>query len=359
MTSVETHVQSRPDTVRWGRIPTQHATPVDFVDDGGIVVFDTVSHEGIMPDQGADPVAFFGSYGIPAHEVMADARVLSDADIPFDPVTDGPHIVTGPVAVRGARPGDVLRVEMLGLEFRAGYGVISNRHGRGVLSGEFPRPDEDGDQPAVISHLARVDPGSHSGFLTSSDGRTLHFPLAPFLGLIGVAPAVDEEPSSRPPGPFGGNIDIRHLTVGTALLLPVQAEGALLYVGDPHFAQGNGEVARTAFEAPLRARLRVSIEQGREASLLAARLATPWGETADHYIAIGLGETLDEAMEEAVKHAIHMVCHQTGIDDSTALAYLSAAADFEVSQAVNGIKGIHCMIRRDDLASVSEAVSAK
>jgi hypothetical protein len=93
------HVASRPDLVRWGRLPGAGAEPVAVVADGGVVTFDTISHEGILPDQGSDPVAFFAARGIPASEVLDDVIEVTGAGLPFDPVSDGPHIVTGPVAV--------------------------------------------------------------------------------------------------------------------------------------------------------------------------------------------------------------------------------------------------------------------
>jgi acetamidase/formamidase len=342
-------VHSTPATVRWGRLPGAGAEPVAAVGDGGVITVDTVSHEGLLPDQGSDPVAFFGSLGIPEEDVLHDAIELARAGLAHD-AHDGPHIVTGPVAVLGARPGDVLRVEFLALEPRARYGIISNRHGRGVLHDRFPRPDATGHRPEVVSHLATVTADGRTGRLQSPTGRALRFPLAPFLGLVGLAPATGDELNSRPPGSHGGNLDIRHLGAGSSLLVPVRAEGALVYVGDPHFAQGNGEVALTAFEAPLRATLRVSIERSAQARILAAQTATPWGETASTLIAVGLGASLDEAMHQAVAHAVAMVTTWSGVDEPTALSYLSAAADFEVSQAVNGTRGIHCVIRKSDLA---------
>lgn len=350
------HVRARPDTVRFGRLPGAGAEPVAVVDDGGTVVFDTASHEGMLPDQGSDPRAFFANFGIPAGAVLPDVVELAAAGLAHDAAVDGPHLVVGPVSVRGAHPGDVLRVETLALERRCDFGIVSNRHGRGVLAGELPRRRADGTTPAVISRLATVEPGGATGRLHGPGGRSVRFTLRPFLGLVAVAPSEPAERCSRPPGPFGGNLDLRHLTVGSSLLLPVLAEGALLSVGDPHFAQGNGEVALTAFEAPLQATLRLSVERGPRARSLAAAMAHPWGETPDHLIAIGLGEQLDEAMQAAVRHALAMVVEHTGLDDETALAYLSAAGDFEVSQAVNGTRGVHCVLQRADLDEAGVAL---
>ncbi|MHB1782919.1 MAG: acetamidase/formamidase family protein [Acidimicrobiales bacterium] len=348
---------STPESVRFGRLPGAGAVPVLDVGDGAVVSVETVSHEGILPDQGGDPVAFFAGLGIGESEVLDDARAIAAARLRRDPERDGPHVVTGPVAVRGARPGSLLRVETLGLERRAGYGIVSNRHGRGVLAGELPASSEAGMTPAVVSHLARVSADGRRGEIGDGSGRVLTFGLAPFLGLVGVAPADEGERSSTPPGRHGGNLDVRHLGAGSTLLLPIQADGALVYFGDPHFAQGNGEVALTAFEAPLTAVVRLSVDSSPRARVLAAALDHPFGETPDQLVAIGLGTTLDDAMAAAVRHALVLVIERTALAEPAALAFLSVAADFEVSQAVNGIRGVHCLIARADLDSVRDEPS--
>lgn len=321
-----------------------------MVGDGATVVIETISHEGILPDQGRDPVGFFGALGIDAPDVLRDAIEIAGSDIARDEDLDGPHVVTGPVAVAGARPGDVLRVEFVALERRTSYGIISNRHGRGVLAGKMPQEGSEGAVPSVVSHLATVSPDGTTGYLRSHNGASVSFPLNPFLGLVGVAPATPEELSSRPPGAHGGNLDIRHLGTGTSLLLPVRSQGALLYVGDPHFAQGNGEVALTAFEAPLRATLKLTLEHSEQARRFSELMDNPWGETGQSLIAIGLGEDLDSALRQAVTEALAMVMSVSGLDEAVALSYLSAAADFEVSQAVNGVRGVHCVVRKTDLS---------
>jgi acetamidase/formamidase len=342
-------VHSSPTTVRWGRLPSAGATPVGVVADGGTIIVDTVSHEGILPDQGQDPVAFFGNFGVPATEVLDDAREIAAAGLARDPVRDGPHVVTGPIAVADAQPGDLLRVETLALERRTGYGIVSNRHNKGVLAGEFPEPDAEGMDVPVVSMFGRVIEGR--GRLEEG-GSQIGFALREFLGLVGVAPATDEELPSTPPGIYGGNLDVRHLGVGSSLLIPVAVPGALMYVADPHFAQGNGEVALTAFEAPLQAILRVSVERGSAARRLAAGLVNPYGETSRHLIAMGFGVSVDDALRDALHHAIAMISDLTGVSAALALAYCSAAADFEISQAVNGIRGVHCLIERADVGRI-------
>jgi acetamidase/formamidase len=341
-------VGSTPSTVRWGRLPSAAAEPVAYLADGGTVRFDTVSHEGILADQGRDPVAFFGAFGVAENDILADAREIAASDLSRDPLRDGPHIVTGPVAVAGASPGDLLRIEMTDLTRRCGYGIVSNRHNRGVLAGEMPATRPDGTPP-VVSVFGRVT-DARRGELVEG-GQTIGFALSEFLGLIGVASPSEEEPVSTPPTAYGGNLDVRHLGRSSVLYLPVGVDGALLFCGDPHFAQGNGEVALTAFEAPLSATVTVRVEHGAEARRIAAAIAHPLAETATSWIAIGIGADLDTAMRAATRHALRLVSELTGLSDALALAYLSAAANFEVSQAVNGVRGVHCVIDKSDLAT--------
>lgn len=342
-----TYLHAGDGTLRWGRLPSPDDDPVATVASGEVLTVDTVSHEGLLGDQGADPVAFFGDRGIPADEVLDDVRDLTGAALGRTG-DDGPHAVLGPVRVPGARTGDLLCIEPLELAYRVPYGIVSNRHGRGVLAGTMPLPGDDGEAPPVVSVLARVDPDGR-GRIDPTRGRSLRFDLRPFLGLVGITPDTAAPPSSTPPGAHGGNLDIRHLGLGSRLLLPVQVDGAGLYVGDPHFAQGNGEVALTAFEAPLRASMRVTVLADTEHRRLAALLAAPWGETATHTILVGLGPTLDAAMRECVQRGVDFVVEVTGADPASALAFLSAAADFEISQAVNLVVGVHCLLRTADL----------
>ncbi len=342
-----TYVTASDASLRWGRLPTPADEPIAAIASGDVITFDTVSHEGLLGDQGADPVAFFGGWGIGPNEILDDVLDLSGSALARGD-GDGPHAVLGPVAVSGARPGDVVCIEPIDLAYRVDYGIVSNRHGKGVLAGFMPAPGAGGETPAVVSTLARVEAGGR-GCIEPRSGRPLRFDLHPFLGLVGITPADVASVASTPPGTYGGNLDIRHLGLGSRLFLPVQTAGAGLYVSDPHYAQGNGEVALTAFEAPLRASLRVTLLDSDDARALAALMQSPWGETATHTILVGLGATLDEAMRACVQRAVSYVVDVTGADAAAALAFLSAAADFEISQAVNLVVGIHCLIRTSDL----------
>ena len=140
------YVPSTLATIKWGYLPNANDQPLLTVPSGATVVFDTLSHEGLMEDQGRNPLAYFGAHGVPAQQVLTDAIAITQSALPHDFSKDGPHIITGPVAVAGAMPGDVLKVEVLAVTPRVPYGVISNRHGKGALPGEFPegpRPEAD------------------------------------------------------------------------------------------------------------------------------------------------------------------------------------------------------------------------
>ena len=356
------YVGSAPDAVRWGHLPNRLAAPVLTVDSGALVTFDTVSHEGILEDQGRDPVAWFGRHGVKAARVLDDAKANAASSLPHDFANDGPHIVTGPVGVRGARPGDVLKVDVVGLVPRAPYGVISNRHGKGALPGEFP----EGPKPEPGASTARPDLFHNVSVFTPVrhlDGRDkavlpiagnarlrAEFPIDPFMGMIGVALDTAERVDSVPPTAAGGNIDIRDLTVGSTLYLPVFVPGAKFYVGDPHFAQGDGEVALTALEAPLRGTFRLTVlRQGSQAIPGGrGRLDLPFGETAEYWLPVGLNTDLDEAMKQAVRVSIAFLEGEVGMSRPVAYAYLSAAADYVVSQVVDKTKGVHGRIRKAD-----------
>ncbi|MDX6223197.1 MAG: hypothetical protein QOD91_2251 [Frankiales bacterium] len=339
------YLPSVPDQLMWGLLPNALTAAVLTVSSGEAVCIDTISHEGIHPDQGRDPVAFFGSYGIPRELVLDDAIAVAASGLPCDPSVVGPHVVTGPIAVRGARPGDVLEVEVLALDRRAPYGVISNRHGKGALPGEMPAGADS------VSVLARTE--GDLGCIEVGDGRVIRFPLAPFLGIMGVAPATVDAVHSVPPGRHGGNHDVNLFGVGSRMFLPVQVDEAMFYVSDPHFSQGDGEVALTAFEAPLRATVRLTLHADPAIRRMAATLTAPWGQTPGLYVVLGLDPSLDAAMKDATRNAIAFLGLKFGVPAPIALAYLSAAGDFEVSQVVDGVKGIHCSLRRADLDPLS------
>ncbi|WP_369069824.1 acetamidase/formamidase family protein [Kineococcus terrestris] len=355
------YVPSTPENVLWGRLPNRDTEPVAVVSSGDVVTLDTVSHEGILEDQGQDPRAYFSGFGVAATDVLDDAAAIA-ATVPHD--GPGPHVVNRPVAVTGAEPGDVLKVEVLDLALRVPYGVVSNRHGRGSLPGEYPEAWA-GD-PSLAEWF---NPGGNVSVFTAVEARggslvgampgpvPARFPLGPFLGLMGVARDTSALVDSVPPTDAGGNLDIKDLTVGSTLYLPVRVPGAMFSVGDPHMAQGHGEVALTAMEGSLRATLRLSVVRPGDGAP-AGTADYPFAETPEHWIPLGLSDPdgpvdgqetdLDEAMRTAVRQAVRFLTEDLGMPGPLAYTYLSAAADFHVSQVVDRTTGVHATIRKAD-----------
>ncbi len=363
------YVPSTVDTVKWGYLPNATDRPLLTVPSGATVVFDTLSHEGLLEDQGRDALTYFAAQGVPGRMVLQDAIAITRSSLPHDFSKDGPHIITGPVAVDGARPGDVLKVDVLAVTPRVPYGVISNRHGKGALPGEFPEgpkpePDASAAEPEKYRNVSVFTPvrknrrGSWEGLMKNMRGDAVTFPAAPFMGVMGVAAATSEPVHSVPPGVFGGNMDVKDLGAGTVVYLPVFVDGANFYTGDPHMAQANGEVALTALEHSMRATFRLTLLKKGDPRIPSASgsLEKPFGETRDYWIAIGLNPDLDEAMKDAVREAMRFLHEQLGMDRAVALAYMSAATDFNVSQVVDRTKGIHALIRKRDFIKVKQGI---
>lgn len=378
------YLQSTPDAVLWGYVPNVHAAPVMQMASGQTVTIDAVSHEGILEDQGRDPVEYFGAKGVAEADVLQDAIAIARDyhRTPRNFDKDGPHVVTGPVFVEGAQPGDVLKIEILQAIPRVPYGVVSSRHGKGALA----RP-ADGAVPVGITFDEVMPPiatdgrpnpdparyGNVSTFTAVEDGHgvmkygtaQVRFPLRPFMGMMGVAFSQDADltaatANSVPPTLGGGNIDIRLLAEGATFYLPVFAEGALFYVGDPHMAMGDGEVALTAMEGSLRGTYRLSVCKPGSGDAPSVAYRYPFAETADAWVPIGLsdpdgsvggqGTDLDVAMKRAVVNALDFLETDRGMDRATAYAYLSAAADFSVSQVVDRTVGVHGQVYKSHFA---------
>jgi acetamidase/formamidase len=357
------YVRSTPRGIMWGRLPNRTTRPIRVVDSGTVLTFDTVSHEGLLEDQGRNPVRFFAGHGVREDRVLDDAKAIAAAPIPHDFNLDGPHIVTGPVDVRGAQPGDVLMIDVVGLVPRVPYGVISNRHGRGALP-EFPKtpPPEPGagpDHPERFHNVSVFTPvrrirNLDRAVLPVRGGLRAEFPIDPFMGMMGVALDTDQVVNSIPPTQAGGNIDIRDLRVGAKFYLPVFVPGAKFFVGDPHFNQGNGEVALTALEASLRGTFRVTVLKRGSREIPGGRgtLDMPFAETEEFWIAVGLNPDLDLAMQQCVRESIAFLHGELGMAEAIAYAYLSAAADYCVSQVVDRTKGVHARIRKHHFETV-------
>lgn len=361
------YVPSTLDNITWGYLPNKTAKPVLSVPSGSIVTFDTVSHEGLLEDQGRNAAAFFKSKGVKNEHILPEAIAITQSNLSHDFNKDGPHIVTGPVAIEGAMPGDVLKVEVLSVSPRVPYGVISNRHGKGALPGEFPKTAKQPDASAMhperygnVSVFTRIQPnassGQYEGVIDTGTGKSIRFPLKPFMGIMGVAANTDQPVHSVSPSYYGGNIDINDLGSGSTVYYPIQVPGALFYTGDSHFVQGDGEVALTALEGSARASFRFTLLKQGKNLIPSQQIQQPLGETAEFWITPGLDEDLDEAMKKSTREAIRFLKTHYGIDEALAYAYLSAATDFEVSQVVDKTKGIHAKIRKADFQDYEKAI---
>ncbi|MFT0696102.1 acetamidase/formamidase family protein [Acinetobacter bereziniae] len=361
------YVPSTLSTITWGYLPNKDAKPVLSVPSGSTVTFDTVSHEGLLEDQGRDAEKFFKSKGVQDEYILDEAKTITKSHLKHDFHKDGPHIVTGPIAIQGAQPGDILKVEVIKVEPRVPYGVISNRHGKGALVGEFPKKPQQADASAehperygnvsVFTPIEKNAKGEYEGVLKTESGKSIRFPLSPFMGIMGVAPNTSEPVHSVPPAMYGGNIDINELGAGSTAYYPVQVAGALFYTGDSHFAQGDGEVALTALEASARATLKFTLLKAGKDKIPGQEIMQPLAENAEFWITPGLDPDLDEAMKKSTREAIRFLNKEYGIDEAIAYAYLSAATDFEVSQVVDKTKGIHAKIRKADFREFAEDAS--
>ena len=280
----EQFVPSRPDTLSWGWFPTD-ASPVLTIQSGETVRIDTLSHAGATQD--AHPETSLAELGVGRDEILQDVLDFWASRVERPRNGRAGHAITGPVYIDGAEPGDMFEVEILELRTRVPYGINNTGQTSGVFGPSYPGtrsndPSLDIAQERHLIRTAMVD--GREVALFSND---IHVPLAPFMGIMAVAPErpMVEQPgvtvpgvqSSRPPGPFGGNMDLKDLTAGATLYLPIFHAGARFYVGDPHSAQGDGEVSGTAIEQSLTGIFRFTVHKG-------TMIVAPRAETNTHYI---------------------------------------------------------------------------
>ncbi len=325
----------RPEVISWGFLPNRDAEPVMVVRSGDCVTIEQISHEGILPDQG-NPYDFFASWNIPQEDILDDQLMVFEE---VEQKGEGPHVVTGPVAIEDAEPGDILEVRCLEIAPRVYYGVNSARHGKGSLPEIYPL---DGDD--LYSNLLTFDLDRGIGHFPAGTG--IEVPLKPFMGIVGVAPDTSEMVNSVPPDVYGGNLDVKRLmTAGSTAYYPVQVPGALLYTSDGHAAQGNGEVSLTAIETSQTPTFQVIVhKKDRLAEEGLPVLKNPWGETPEAWIVTGIDKDLDSALQEAVKETISFLTQTRGLSQEDAYSLASIAIDYEVSQVVDINKGVHGVV---------------
>lgn len=304
-------IKASIETVVRGYIATD--TPVVMkIKSGDVVRIDTVSHGGITDD----PVATLAAAGIPKNQVLPE--VIDIARVTKERGWSG-HVLTGPLYVEGAEPGDMLEVRVLKIDIRVPYGVNNTGPTQGVVPGLVKEPT-----PKIIKFdLAR------NVALFSPE---IEVPLAPFMGIMAVAPAPEiKRVPSRPPGVFGGNMDIKRFTEGSTLYLPVFNPGALFVTGDSHAAQGDGEVDGTAIEASMTPTMQFILHKG-----VGKTMVWPRGEDAEYFYTMGMDEDLDNAMKHAVTETVKFL-EARGLSTADAYALASIGVDFIVGEAVDGV----------------------
>lgn len=327
--SATQHVPSTPSTVVWGHIPLVRA-PVASLRPGELFSIDTVSHRGLI--EGIDPVSFFAAFGIPSSHLLPDALTIY-AEVVRPPGADG-HVITGPVAIRGAKPGDALEVVFHDASIRVTHGVNASRPGQGLL------PDLLREQSLRV--LQTTPDGTR---VTIAPGITV--PVAPFPGFIGTGPAASTGTTgTRVPSNWGGNLDLRWLRPGASILLPVARPEAMLYIGDPHSAQGHGEVNGTAVEHSASFLIEARIIER-------AAPDAPIVLTSEAVTCLGIASDPKEALRSALRNAIELIGGWTDgrLDTADAYALCSIAADVGLAEVVNGADVAYVSIPRDVLPS--------
>jgi acetamidase/formamidase len=306
----KTHrLEAGAETVHWGYFDAKLA-PLITVESGDTVTISTVSGgREVMP---------------PPPLVVPSA--LADVQARVTPKLPG-HICTGPVAVRGARAGQVLEVRIKAIELNYDWGYNFSGPLTGALPDDYP-----------TRHLMHITLDAQR--MTGRMPWGLELPLRPFFGVMAVAPPAPwGSVSTLPPRRNGGNLDNKELVAGTTLYLPIQVDGALFSVGDGHGVQGDGEVCVTAIETGLVGTFELIVRDD-------LKLEWPRAETPTHVMTMAFDPDLDTCVVTALRQMVELVAREAGIKPQEAYALCSLAADVRVTQVVNGAKGIHVMLEK-------------
>jgi acetamidase/formamidase len=330
-------LEALPETTHWGYFdPT--TPPALTVKSGDLIQIEAVTHHA-----GDDPALLMDE------KIWRIFNETPEADR-----TPGVHIMTGPIFVEDAKPGDVLEVRYLAMQPRMRYG--SNLAANwGHLYKEF-------DEKERVT-IYQIDPQANTasavyaydfkgkyltpGMITNCPECDRHkalngirVPVRPHLGTAGVAPDVKGRVSTIPPGLHGGNIDNWRIGAGATMYYPVQVDGGLFSVGDPHVSQGDGEISGTAIEASLNVLMQIVLRKD-------FTFPSPLLETPKNWIVHGFGDDLDQAMKSASLDMLHLLTEHRGLSREDAYSLMSVAADFGVTQVVDGTLGVHARIPRD------------
>jgi acetamidase/formamidase len=300
-----------PETVAWGYYSAS-APPVMRIQSGDTVEIQTCSGN---PDR-------LLKMGVPLDQIPPALREIAAKVTNKGP---GGHILTGPIYIEGAEPGDVLEVQIKAIRLSVPYAYNSFRPGAGFLPDDFPY---------ARNKLIPLDRERMVGHF----GPGVDVPLRPFFGSMGVAPPeANGRINSAPPWIHAGNLDNKELVAGTTLYIPVHARGALFEVGDGHAGQGDGEVDITALETSLDGTFRFVVRKD-------LKLRWPRAETPTHYISMGLHEDLAEATRLCVRNTVDFLMTEKKLSRDDAYMLTSVAVDLRITQLVDGNKGVHAMI---------------
>ena len=308
----ETHTLNvTPETICWGYYWAK-AKPALKIHSGDQVIIHTVS---------GNPTRLEAA-GAKSSDIQPELKTIYDK-IPASDKGPGGHLLTGPVYIEGAEPGDVLEVRILNinLDVPYAYNVF------GPTSGVFQD-----DYPYMRMKIIPLD--RERNLATFAQGIVL--PLHPFFGSMGIAPPGDAKLNSAPPWIHAGNMDNKELVAGTTLYIPVHQPGALFEVGDGHAGMGNGEVDVTAMETSLTGTFQFIVHKG-------VSLRSPRAETPTSYITMGFNEDLDKATDLAIREMLDFLQTEKHLSRDDAYMLTSVAVDLDITQLVDGKKGVHAM----------------
>lgn len=330
------YLQALPETTHWGYFSPEQP-PALRVKSGDVIQAEAVTHHA-----GDDP------------DLLMDDKIWRIFnETPEADRTPGVHIMTGPIYVEDAEPGDMLEVRYHAMQprFRHGSNLAANW---GHLYQEFGEKERvtiyelDPDTNTAVAsyaydfHGKYMTPGVVTRCPECDRQRALsgvRLPVRPHLGTAGVAPAVNGRISTIPPGLHGGNIDNWRIGAGATLYYPVQVKGGLFSIGDPHVSQGDGEISGTAIEASLNVLFQIVLRKD-------FSFPSPLLETPECWIVHGFHEDLNRAQKNAALDMLHLLTEHQGLSADDAYSLMSVAADFGVTQVVDGTQGIHVRIPR-------------
>lgn len=315
-------IRTVPENMVWGYFGADVTPIATRIKDGDVVEIQAINDAGISRK---DPEAFFKANNLPIDDVAKEIMEIFKKVKPEPSGIDG-HMLTGPIYIEGADPGDTLEIRILDIIPRSNYGVCAAWPKGGIL----PDAVKDREEDFVYKYDKKKQ--------TASFMEGVEIPIKPFFGVMAVSPPPKTgRVSTYPPGFYGGNLDLKHLVKGTTLYLPVSVQGALFTTGDSHAAQGNGEISGVAIEASMTLIAKFIVRKDKPITQVRA-------ETPTHFIAIGLNADLNKAMKDAALETVKVIKDDLGFTINQAIAIASSGVDFEVTQVVDETLGVHAMI---------------